>query len=146
MTIKKLEAFLKDKTRDMVGHRKIIVPQSGDNIYGNHYREWVPAVQGGDWEVDMQLETWEIPFIIGERNTFDDEEYLKLVQKSIEKFETEKFEHISGRTDYKVRQLIDWSWLRDENNRIFYKKVGRGVYQGCLIKYAVLFPDIKWEK
>ena len=105
----------------------------------------LPAINNGEYALRMKLETWTIPFVVGAQTPIDWNEYLASVGNAIGEYEYEKFKFLgSDKKRYRVHQLCDWRWLEGEDGVIFHE-VDIGVYEGKLVKYAVLFPKIEYK-
>lgn len=141
--IREFERHLKGGLPDILNRRKTLVEQTSDDIWGAEMIRVLPAINNGEYTLRMKLETWTIPFIVGTQVPIDWNEYLTNVGNVIGKYEYEKFKFLgSDKKRYRVHQLCDWRWLEGEDGTIFHE-VDIGVYEGKLVKYAVLFPKIE---
>lgn len=143
--IREFERYLKGGLLNILNERKILVEQTSDDIWGAEMIRILPAINNGEYTLRMKLEAWTIPFIVGTQAPIDWNGYLTNVGNAISKYEYEKFKFLgSDKKRYRIHQLLDWRWLEGEDGVIFHE-VDIGVYEGKLVKYAVLFPKIEYK-
>lgn len=143
--IREFERHLRDGLSDILNKRKMLIEQTSDDVWGAEIVRVLPAINNGEYTLRMKLETWTIPFVVGTQAPIDWDEYLANVGNAVGRYEYEKFQFLGpDKKRYRVHQLTDWKWLEGIDGVVF-REVDIGVYEGKLVKYAVLFPKIEYK-